>query len=279
MQRNRQALGNRHATAADAGGRSGVLADPVEDLPFTVVDKVMRTPRIVELRLAPLENPVRWQPGQYVLLSDLHGDVGPRSYSVAGSHQPDGDIVLLITAVPGGETSTWAHGLPLGATVLLGGPYGTFLDDPEFSGPVLHIAAGSGLAPILPIADAQLRAAAARPVTILFSARTPADLYMLERFAHWERVHRAFRYVRTLTRSGGAPPHGRVPATLPAMFPDLSDHAVFIAGNDGFVDACAAAVRACGARPDRIRTEAFFTEPRPWSNQPTTRPHHLGTPA
>ena len=51
---------------------------------------------------------------------------------------------------------------------------------------------------------------------------------------------------------------------LAGWFPDLSGWRVYVAGAPGFVTACAAAARACGARPGRVYTEEFFTEPRPW---------------
>ncbi|MGH3269891.1 MAG: hypothetical protein ACRDN1_12685 [Trebonia sp.] len=45
---------------------------------------------------------------------------------------------------------------------------------------------------------------------------------------------------------------------------------VYLAGAPGFVTACAAAARARGARPGRVYTEEFFTEPRPRAAQPAT---------
>jgi hypothetical protein len=51
---------------------------------------------------------------------------------------------------------------------------------------------------------------------------------------------------------------------LSGWFGDLSGWRVYIAGAPGFVTACAAAARACGARPGRVLTEEFFTLPQPW---------------
>jgi CDP-4-dehydro-6-deoxyglucose reductase, E3 len=177
---------------------AGEGATAVDDLPFMVVERFVRTPRIIELRLAPLDRPLAHLPGQYVLLADADSRIAPRSYSVANPPRADGQIRLLVTEVAGGETSSWAHHLRPAETVLLSGPYGAFLDDPSFRGPVLHMAAGSGLAPILAITESELRRPGRESITLLFSARTPADVYMLGRFALWERVHPGFSFGRTL---------------------------------------------------------------------------------
>ena len=261
------------AAASAATSPAGLMSQPVDELAFVLVDRVQRTPRIVELVLAPLDGRLAHAPGQYVLLDDVDGRVPPRSYSIANLPRADGQLSLLVTEVPGGETSGWAHRLQRGTVVSISGPYGTFVDDTEWTGPVLHLAAGSGLAPILPIVESQLRRDDAAEVAILFSARTAADLYMLGRLRHWERMHPRFRFIPTLTRSArAASRHGRIPAVLPTLFADLSAHAIFVAGNDGFVDACVAAARSCGAPPERIRTESFFTEPKPWRWQSAAQP-------
>ena len=88
-----------------------------------------------------------------------------------------------------------------------------------------------------------------------------------EWFEQWQAHDRRFRFIRTLTRGTGPPPRGRIPALLPLLYGDLSDHHVFIAGAPGFVLACAAA-DALGARRERVRTEVFFVEPQPWTGEP-----------
>ena len=57
--------------------------------------------------------------------------------------------------------------------------------------------------------------------------------------------------------------HGRIPALLPDLFPDLSAYSVFIAGKPDFVEDCVAAVRALGAPENRIHTEGYFAHMQP----------------
>ena len=236
-----------------------------EDAEFTVAAKCQRTPVITELLLRPAGLSLRYQPGQYVLLGDPDAELVVRSYSIANAPRRDGLISLLVTRVPGGQLSSWVHDvLRPGDQVLVSGPYGSFAAAPGEPAPVLLLAGGSGLAPVRALAEAALRNRTHAPVVLFFSARTPRDLIDDERFRSWQRRQCGFRYLRTLTRADGPPPAGRIPVILSGWFPDLSGWRVYIAGAPGFVAACAAAARACRARPGRVHTEEFFTEPRPW---------------
>lgn len=234
------------------------LFPPRENQLHVVTDRIQRTSRIVELRLRPVGQPMRYWPGQYVTMGDARAGAPPRCYSIAGAPQPDGEIRLQVTRVEGGATSAWVHdGLRPGDRVKLAGPYGTFIGDPAVDTPVLCLAAGSGLAPILSLTEAALRRGFRRPVTILFSARTRADLYELGLLDYWLARHRNFHYRTTLTREPGPDLTGRIPDVLPGQFPDLSGHSVFIAGNPGFVDDCRRAAIGLGAPPAMIHLESY----------------------
>jgi CDP-4-dehydro-6-deoxyglucose reductase len=169
---------------------------------------------------------------------------------------------MLVTRVPGGQTSTWVHDtLEVGDRVSLSGPYGTFVMEPARTNPLLFLAAGSGFAPIRALLDAELATAARRRVTVFFSARTEADVLDREHVTDLAVAHSRLRFIRTLTRAVGPAPHGRVPELLPGLCGNLTGHEVFIAGSSGFVLGCAAAAEAAGAA--LVRTEVFFVERSP----------------
>lgn len=241
------------------------LFAPRDNVSFVVTDKVARTPRIVELTLMPLAQSLRFWPGQYVTLGGGRVGIPDRSYSIANAPRQDGAVVLQVARAENGATSVWIHDeLKVGDLVRLSGPYGTFIGDPAVSTPVLCLAAGSGLAPILSLADAALRRGFSAPVALVFSARTRADLYDEGLMAYWQMKHRNFRFVPTLTREQAqGMQHGRVPEILPTLFPNLSAHSVFVAGSPDFVDACVAAAKALGACDERIHTEGFFSQETP----------------
>lgn len=237
--------------------------------PFEVVEVRHLTPTILELWLAPDGGALQYLAGEYVLLEDWAGTVAPRSYSIANAPRADGLISLLVTRVPGGATSGWAHSrLEVGERVAVSGPYGTFVENPTCTDPAVYLAAGSGLAPIQALAEAAIAAARRPSLRLIFSARAEADVIGRERFRSWQADHSGFSFLRTLTREHGPPPRGRIPALLPYLYDTLAGHDVFIAGAPGFVSACAAAVDALGAPRARVHTELFFADPAPWTGQP-----------
>ena len=249
------------------------LFPPRENQAFIVTDRIARTPKIMELRLRPLREVMRYWPGQYLMLGDPAAGIPLRSYSIANAPRTDAEIVLQITRQDTGTTSQWAHDtLHPGVRVSVNGPYGTFIGDPSVDTPVLCMAAGSGLAPILALTEAALRRSYTEPVTLLFSAATQADVYDTGLMAWWEAKHRNFRFRPTLTRetpSDEKALRGRIPALLAPLFKDLSRHSVFIAGSPAFVDDCMAATLALGGKPEQIHTEGYFPQSLPTTPAPS----------
>jgi CDP-4-dehydro-6-deoxyglucose reductase len=242
-----------------------------DEYAYRVVSNRPITPVIRELCMVSESAPLSYRPGEYVLLNDRDYDLPPRSYSIANAPRPDGRVSLLVTRVPGGATSNWVHDrLGVGETVTLTGPFGTFVPDPERCGPVLLLAAGSGLAPARALVEAFFEDQPARPVTLFFSARTAADTIDHARFLKWADTRPSFRYVLTLTRVQGTPKHPHVPDLLADAVGTLTGWEVFASGPPGFVAGCAAAARRLGAEPAAVHTEEFFADPQPWAGQPPT---------
>ena len=165
---------------------------------------------------------------------------------------------MLITRVPGGPTSTWIHDRLAGrrSPVALGS-LRLVHADPSVAA-LLLLAAGSGLAPIRALLEAELATASRRSLTVLFSARTEADVIDREGFAALVAAHSRLRFIRTLTRGPGPAPRGRIPGLLPELSGGLAGDRVFIAGSSGFVLGCAAAAVAAGARVPTCAHRGFL---------------------
>lgn len=237
------------------------LFPPRRDARFVVVDRVVRTPRIVELRLSPLGERMRFFPGQYVMIRDPKDEIPPRQYSIANAPDPSGDLRLLVARAPSGTTSGWIHDrVKEGTQVRVDGPYGTFVGNPDFEGPVLCLAAGSGLAPILSLASAALRRGFRYSTTLVFSARHAEDVFDAGQMAFWMMRHRRFQFIVCRTGDDDVQPgqyRGRIPDVLPQLFHDLSNHSVFVAGPPAFVEDCSAACEQLGVEAKLLWRETF----------------------
>ena len=108
------------------------LFPPRENIYFIVTDKIMRTPRIVEISMRPLGAPVRYWPGQNMMIGDKIEGVPARCYSIANAPRGDGELTFHVTRAENGVTSNWLHDkVQIGDQLKLAGPYGTFIGDPS----------------------------------------------------------------------------------------------------------------------------------------------------
>ena len=240
------------------------LFPPMENSWHIISDKMQRTDNILELKLSPLGKPIKFWPGQYAMLGDEELGYPLRPYSIANPPAQNGELTFLITRDPKGKTSKWIHDeLAIGQQIKLNAPYGTFLGDPSVNTPILCLAAGSGLAPILSLLNAYLSRGHKNPVTLLFSAKKRADLIHYGYMKYLEFKFPNFKYTYTLTQEKNPEDEncqGRIDEVLPRIMNDLKDYNIYIAGGVGFVQSCLSVVKALGAKEELINMEEYFAQ-------------------
>lgn len=238
------------------------LFPPVENSWHIVTDKVHRTKNILELKLAPLGKPIKFWPGQYAMIGDEASGHPLRPYSIANPPKSDGELSFIITKEEKGKTSPWIHdNIQIGDTIKINAPYGTFLGDPNVDTPILCLASGSGLAPILSLLNAYLARGHKNPVTLLFSAKTKEDLLDFGKLKYLESKYLNFRYKYTLTQESNSEGlEGRINDVLPHVIPDLSNYSIYIAGGISFVGTCKTTVKELGAKDELIHMEEYFAQ-------------------
>lgn len=224
------------------------------------------TPSILRLVVAlPAGMRFRYRAGMNMEF-ELPGIEPPRPYSIADAPDiegaaSDGQLTFYITRHPQGRASSWLHAnTQVGETLTLRGPYGEFGLPSGHDGPILALAGGTGLSPILPVLTRALGDGLTQSVRLLFSVRERKELFACEELARLARRHGNFTWKATLTRdeSKGAWTHGRIPELLAREAADLAGYAVLIAGSPGFVDACAAAAQSRGASAASIVVDSFL---------------------
>jgi ferredoxin-NADP reductase len=205
------------------------------------------------------------RPGQHVdvRLTAADGYQAQRSYSIASA--PGGNrIELTVQRLPDGEVSPYLTlTLAVGDPLELRGPVGGwFVWDPAASVPVLLVAGGSGVVPLMAMIRTRAAAGATVPFRLVYSARDPGTVLYMRELA--EREHSAggvaVEYVYTRAAPPGWPvPPGRVsPAVLASDgWTPGSNPAVFVCGPTGFVENAASLLVDAGHDPQAIKTERF----------------------
>ncbi|MGH6900950.1 MAG: 2Fe-2S iron-sulfur cluster-binding protein, partial [Geminicoccaceae bacterium] len=188
------------------------------------------TPSIRRLVIAlPPDVRFRYRAGMHVEVR-TPGVAKPRTYSMATAPDddglpPDGLLEFFVTRHENGQASGWLHGaLRLGAAIDLHGPYGSFRLPHDARGPVLCLAGGSGLAPVLAIVRRALAGGYPDPIELILSARDRSEVFALDALHALSRRHGKFSYRVTLTRAREAAPGwrlGRIPDWLAEESPDL----------------------------------------------------------
>ena len=156
------------------------LENAIGQVTATVVGVNELTRDIVGLTLSVPED-FGWLPGQYI---DVHiPDSGARrSFSIA-SLPGEGVIELMIKRYAGGRfSSLLGEQITAGTALQITGPYGAFhLRRSER--PILMVAGGSGMAPVLGVLRQLAGERCERPVRFFYGAREERDLFMVDEIA------------------------------------------------------------------------------------------------
>jgi ferredoxin-NADP reductase len=205
--------------------------------------------------------------GQHVdvRLTAEDGYTAQRSYSLASAGL-DGvsTMELTVQRVPRGELSTWLCDIAMpGDQFEIRGPVGGYFTwSPERGEPVLLLAGGSGIVPLMAMIRTRSDAESRVPFRLLYSVRDPDTVIysdeLMRRVRDDHGLDVTFVYTRE-TPTGWARPAGRLDAALlaEAGWPAEFEPASYVCGPTGFVEASADLLVAAGHDPARIRTERF----------------------
>jgi naphthalene 1,2-dioxygenase ferredoxin reductase component len=208
----------------------------------------------------PEGSPFAFRPGQFAKLR--FGKLPVRSYSMA-SQPGEGRLEFHIRVLPEGVVSQHVKTrLKVGDKVEVRGPFGdAYWDNPDDArdGPLLLLAGGTGLAPILSVLDAALAdGMPPQQIHVYHGVRTEDDLYAGSRLQTRMR-ERGFRFVPVF--SSGRPTRARQGLLHEAMgqdFANLSSARIYVAGPPPMVDAVKSLAADRGADVARVRADAFF---------------------
>ncbi|MFG2310500.1 ferredoxin reductase [Streptomyces sp. NPDC048566] len=199
--------------------------------------------------------------GQHVdvRLTAADGYSTQRSYSIASAPGAE-RVELTVQRVADGEVSPYlVDAFGIGDAVEVRGPVGGwFVWRPEQTEPVLLVAGGSGLVPLMAMIRTR-RAAARRPFRLVCSVRTPEDLLYRDELRRTDPgLDVAYVYTRAAPEGARRPP-GRLRAEdlVAAGWPPDFEPTVYVCGPTGFVEYAADLLVGLGHDPGRVRTERF----------------------
>lgn len=231
----------------------------------TVTAIKRETPRVKTFTLA-LPDWMRHLAGQHydLRLTAPDGYQAQRSYSVASEPERTQEVDLTIERLEDGEVSSYMHEVVMvGDQVQVRGPVGGyFVWQASMGGPLLLVAGGSGVVPLMAMIRHRAAAGSTVPSCLLYSARTPEHVIYARELEQRHASDVGLEVLYTYTR---AQPPGWTGYARRIDQPMLSEVVqplgkavhTFVCGPTLFVEAAANALVQVGVAPDLIRTERF----------------------
>jgi ferredoxin-NADP reductase len=207
-------------------------------------------------------------PGQHVAvkLTAEDGYSAQRDYSIAGPPEQD-RVELTVQRQDDGEVSAYLAGAAEpGDQFEVRGPIGGWFAWPAADPrPLLLLAGGSGIVPLMSMIRTHAQANSQVPVRLIYSARTPADVIYQTELAERARVSPltvTYLYTRAPLSMPDDPPRtyaARLNAKILAAtsFPPQATPAIFACGPSGFVETAVNLLINAGHPPGSIKTERF----------------------
>ena len=202
-----------------------------------------------------------------VRLTAPDGYQATRSYSIASSGTST-RVVLAVDKLPDGEVSPYlVDEVRAGDMLEVHGPLGAFfvwapVAETGDDRPVQLIAGGSGVVPLYAMAHAHAGADDPMPFRLLYSVRTPDDVYFSKELGALAEASAPLRLDFVYTRrtpDAWPTPAGRITreALEAAAVPAADRPRVYVCGSTGFVERVADWLVELGHDPRSVRTERY----------------------
>ncbi len=222
----------------------------------TVVAVEDQTHDIKRIRLRPAK-PMDFSPGQYAQLQFTPDHIRP--YSMA-SLCADGELEFHVRLVADGRVTGYiANTLKVGDAVRVSGPLGSAYLRRKHEGPMLCVAGGTGLAPILSILRGAIAEGMRNPIHLYFGVRSERDIYGREWLADLQRQHPRLQ-VHVVVTSGqvAACRTGLVTDAIAQDWSSLDGFRAYLCGAPPMVEATSLLIRQMGVLPEKIYADAFY---------------------
>lgn len=216
-------------------------------------------------------HPMNFLPGQYAHLR-VPGTQSWRSYSFASSPESKQTIFYIKLVDAGVMSSYAAERARPGDHIELAGPFGHFYLR-HAARPILMIAGGSGLAPMLPMLDSLFKAGEQVPITLLYGAGHHDEFFSLDRLASLvsDGLPLDYKLVATSPSNDWGGLVGHVTGHLDAEMIHGGQCDVYVCGPPPMIEAAQTWLSAMNMLPNRIHAERFVQSGTEYSRTGGTR--------
>ena len=204
-----------------------------------------------------------FKPGQWV---DLYVDTGPSvevgGYSITSTPLQRGSFELAIKKLPWGAPTIYLHERAReGEMFTVQGGSGNFVLDPEWPGPIVFIAGGIGITPIISMLRYLDQTDDRRETLLLYSASIPEELVFHHEIEEMTGRNPRCRAIFTVTRPHDEPWNGqtgRIDRDLLLEQRPEAESLYYLCGPPPLQDDLSSVLEDLGIPPSNIRTERWW---------------------
>jgi alkene monooxygenase reductase len=200
--------------------------------------------------------------GQYVEVAVPGTADTWRSFSMANPPGESGRVDLIVKVIPGGAFSGILDtGVARGDQMRLRGPFGQFGVRLSHR-PMIMVAGGSGMAPILGMLRDLAATRNRRDVIFFYGARSRRDLFLVDELAGLAGLHEWFTFVPALSEPRAADGDwtgntGLITEVLARHLPSTGGMEAYLCGPPPMIDAAIEVLKSTGCKERHIYFDRF----------------------
>ena len=215
--------------------------------------------------------------GQFLTVRvQVEGNAVQRAYSISSAPLAHGYMEFSVKRI--GLVSSLLHAnLRPGASVTVRPPSGGFTYPAGDDRPLLLLAGGIGITPLISMLRHGIAAEPSRAITLLYSIRTPDDLAFRDELAVISRRHPQVKLGIAVTQGPASDRwhRGRISAPLVRAYaPNLLHTLAYICGPQQMIDAMKQLMAELGVPAAHVRSESFSAAMKLVTTEAASEPAH-----
>ena len=204
-------------------------------------------------------NDFKFYAGQYAELT--FGKLPEKHFSMANSPN-NKELEFHIKTLNNGQTSDYIKNqLKINDKVKIKGPYGDAFLRTNHKGPIIAIAGGTGLAPIISIVKSAIENNMKQSLKIYYGAKTEEELYFIREFKNIIKKYKNIEF-HTVVNESQKTFNTRIGNVTDAVIEDIEDfdgYKAYLAGPPKMVEAAEDLLLSLSIRKIDIHSDAFYT--------------------
>ena len=205
------------------------------------------------------EEEFKFKAGQY---AELYFDQCKEKHFSMANPPSTNELEFHIKTLDGGEVSDYVKNtLEVGETMKVKGPFGNAYLRDSHKGPIIAVAGGTGLAPILSIIQSSQDIKMKQPIQVYYGAQSEKDLYFVKQFEEMIQNNKNLSFFPVVMEPSKRKElrSGLVTDAVIENIKNFDGYKAYLAGPPKMVETAEKILFSHGIRKVDVHSDAFYT--------------------